>query len=212
MSITNPSNGNQAVVTKVLITDEQLKKQLGELAQRWQNARDTDLEIRHQTGALLNQRYGNPDTRLQRGREIMLKVAEQLQVAQSELSRMRRFSFHFTSAADVKRDHPEVTNWTAVKGLLTTLKSANGQPNSGGARSSKSQVSNARKLKKIKHLLDTLPNDIREVRPDLKEEDREALRVQFQVVAKVFGDCLKASVVADELRSEASTPLAQMTA
>jgi len=213
MSIANLSDGNQAVVTTEPLADEPYKKQLGDLAVQWRNARATDLEIRHRTGALLNQRYGNPDTRLARGREIMLDVATQLQVAQSELSRMRRLAFHFESIEDLKKKHSEVTSWTAVKGLLPKLK-PQGKPKAkaanGAAAPPKPKGQNAKKLKKIKQLLEFIPVVFGEVQQDLlTDDDRKDLRAKFDVVATVFGDCLKASLLPDTLRSEDVTPLAQ---
>jgi len=59
MSIANKSDGNQAGVTAAQISEEQFKERLGDLTVRWQKSTDTDLEIRHQTGALLNDRYGS---------------------------------------------------------------------------------------------------------------------------------------------------------
>jgi hypothetical protein len=213
MSIADLCNGDQGVLTTEQLNEKQFNVQLGELAVQWQNARETDLEIRHQTGALLNKRYGSPEKRLTRGKEIMLEVAGQLQVAQSELSRMRRFAFHFTSAEDMRQKYPDVVNWTAVKVLLTTLKpqgKAKGQTNNGVAGSSSSRVPNTRKLKKIQHLLDALPSDVREIQTDLTDDQKKELRAKFDVVATAFNDCLKVSVGQDELSSEMA-PLAQMT-
>jgi len=215
MSIANLRDGNQAVVTTSEITEEQFNQRLGDLAVRWQDARDTDLEIRHLTGALLNERYGNPGKRLPRGREILAAVADQLQVAQSELSRMRRFAFHFSSVEDMKRAHSDVANWTEVKGLLPRLKpqgNTNGQAKQG-AKSPKPEVLIARKVKKIAHLLDVLPSEFREIdNGRLTEEDRGNLQAKFELVVEAVGDCLKASVSQDELHSEETAQLAQTVA
>jgi len=215
MSIANLSDGNQAVVTTGEVTEEQFNQRLGDLAVKWRNARDTDLDIRHLTGALLNERYGKPDKRLPRGREILAEVAEQLQVAQSELSRMRRFAFHFVSTEDLKSKHPEVTSWTAVKGLLPTLKPQGDKKGRAkrSAKTPKPDVLIARKVKEISQMLDDLPSKFREIEKDLlKDEDRENLQSKFQMVAVVVGDCLKASVSQDELHSEEIAGLAQTVA
>jgi hypothetical protein len=204
MPIANLSGGNQAGVTAAQITEEQFQKRLGELATKWQQATDTDLEIRHQTGALLNERYGKPDKRLKRGQEILRVVAGQLQVAQSELSRMRRLAFHFESVEDLKKKHSEVTNWTAVKGLLPKLK-PQATPKGlvkNGAPTSKPKVSNARKLRKITSLLDALPTELGEIKKDiLTDEERANLQAKFKLVADRVSDCLKASVSQDKLHA-----------
>jgi len=216
MSIANLSDGNQAVLTADKLTDEQFAQQLGALAAQWRNARDTDLEIRHRTGALLNQRYGTPDVRLKRGREIMLDVVGQLQVAQSELSRMRRFAFNFASAEEAKQKHPEVTSWTAVKGLLPTLKpqgKPKGKAKNGAAAPPKPKGQNAKKLKRIKQLLVILPVKFGEVQKDLlTDEDRKELQAKFDLVAAVVSDCLKASLLPETLHSEDTAPFAQTSA
>jgi len=215
MSIANLRDGNQTVVTTGEVTEEQFKQRLEGLAAQWQNARDTDLEIRHQTGALLNERYGNPDKRLPRGKEILAEVAGQLQVAQSELSRTRRFAFHFKSVEDLRSTHPEVTSWTAVKGLLPTLKPQGDKKGRAkrSAKTPKPDVLIARKVKEISQMLDDLPSKFREIEKDLlKNEDRENLQAKFELVAEVVGDCLKASVSQDELHSEEIAGLAQTVA
>jgi len=204
MSIANKSDGNQAGVTAAQISGEQFKERLGDLTVRWQKSTDTDLEIRHQTGALLNDRYGKPGKRLKRGQEILREVAEQLQVAQSELSRMRRLAFHFESVEDLKKKHPEVTNWTAVKCLLPKLK-PQATPKGlvkNGAPTSKPKVSNAKKLKKITSLLDALPTELGEIKTDiLTDEERANLQAKFKLVAERVSDCLKASVSQDKLHA-----------
>lgn len=215
MTIANQSGGNQAeVTTGQKITDEQYDQQIDDLAVKWRSARDNDLEIRHLTGALLNKRYGDPDKRLARGREIMVDVAGQLQVAQSELSRMRRFAYHFESVEDLKSQHQDVASWTEVKGLLPKLK-PQGVPK-GKAKSvaapSKSKGNNAKKLKKVKQLLETLPVKFGEVQEDLTDEDKEDLRVKFELVATVVRDCLKASLQPETLHSEDVTPFAPTAA
>jgi len=217
MSIANQRDGNQAQVTTGQITEEQFGKQLDDLTEQWKNARDTDLEIRHRTGALLNERFGNPAKRLPRGREILAGVADQLQVAQSELSRMRRFAFHFKSTQDLKQTHPDATNWTAVKGLLPTLMPKGDQKGQAkqGAKSPKPDVLIARKVKKLTQLLDTLPTQFREIEKDhLTEQDRRSLQAKFELVAEVVGDCLKKASVSqdDELHSQETAAFAETTA
>jgi len=194
------------------ISEGQFNEQLAELAKQWGNARDNDLEVRHRTGQLLNERYGKPDKRQKRGPGVLLAVVQQLGVAQSELSRMRRFAFHFTSAADMKGKHPDVVTWTAVKTLLTTLKpagEAKGTSKTGAASSPKPKASNANRLKKIKLLLDALPTDVREIHKGLSEAEKKELMAKFEVAATAITDCLKVSVEQEKVSSE-SAPSAQM--
>ena len=68
---------------------------LGKLAKLWASHQSRDLEVRLETGSLLNARLGEPTTRQRRGRSVLKQAAETLHVAVSELNRMRWLS-HFS--------------------------------------------------------------------------------------------------------------------
>src|SRR3954454_14997824 len=110
------SGGDQRTITR-----EEFLRRLGQLAEKWQARHGAGLEIRHETGKLLNERFGPPTAKQKRGEGVLKEVVERLQVAESELSRMRRFAFHFESVKAQKEKYPEATTWTAVKDLLPRL-------------------------------------------------------------------------------------------
>lgn len=67
-------------------TDDQL---LGKLAKLWESHRKRSLEVRQEIGQLLNDRLGPPTGRQRRGRSVLKQAAKTLQIAASELNRMR---------------------------------------------------------------------------------------------------------------------------
>jgi hypothetical protein len=120
-SLSTPTAGSSGIQNP--ISDSEYNTQLGRLAERWRSQREADLELRYETGALLNKRFGDPTTRQNRGAGILKEAAQQLEIDKSDLSRMRAFAFAFESLADFKEKHPEAKSWTAVKKLLPTLQS-----------------------------------------------------------------------------------------
>jgi len=98
--------------------DRQLVNSLVKL---WRRHEERGLELRWTTGQRLNVRLGLPTTRLAHGEEVLKKVAEQLQIAESELSRMRWFAHRFESVTTFREAHPEVRSWSKVKELLPSL-------------------------------------------------------------------------------------------
>ena len=99
-------------------TDDSL---LAELKKLWQDGHRSDVSLRHLTGAKLNTHFGPPTVRQSYGPATLKTHAENLGVAESDLSRMRWFAHHFKSVDDLRGGHPDVTTWTQVKVLLATL-------------------------------------------------------------------------------------------
>src|SRR4051812_2946383 len=85
---------------------------LRRLAKLWKSHHVRDLGVRWKTGELLNRRLGPPTARLSHGRRVLKRAAERLQVAESDLSRMRWFAHLFKSAEDLQGSHPDVRSWT----------------------------------------------------------------------------------------------------
>lgn len=98
--------------------DHQLFLQLAEL---WRSHLERGLEVRWQTGVLLNRRLGPPTERLTHGKQVLKRVGEELQIAESDLNRMRWFALLFEFVKDLQAKHPKVRSWTKVKELLPTL-------------------------------------------------------------------------------------------
>jgi len=182
-----------------LLSQEEFLTQLGPLAERWQAHCGQGLEIRHETGKLLNGRYGDPARRQTRGEGTLKEAADRLQVAESELSRMRRFAYHFRTLEDLRREYPEAGNWTAVKKILPALraKGPRREDNPGGVeesprpgkaprrRANKPAKAVRRRLRKMKRALRDLFSVLPLVREGLGEEQRQALLEQFRRLAGV---------------------------
>jgi hypothetical protein len=198
MSNQNLNSGNQTTMSEA-----DFATQLGQLTKKWQTATEHDLEIRHDTGVLFNLRFGNPDIRQNRGGEVLKKAAEQLQISQSDISRMRGFAFSFKTIQDLKEKHPGVTTWRAVKDLLPKLTpkgKAKEQEQNGAAISSMPTGVKIRKLNKITQQLEELPSKVREVLMDLTGFEEVRLKAKFQAAVQALLECLDLEV--SELVSE----------
>jgi len=94
---------------------------VSKLVELWSQHHRSGLEVRLQTGQLLNETLGGPAVRQPYGGGVLKDCAAKIGVAVSELSRMRTFASHYASLEDVTQKHPEVTTWTEMKALLPTL-------------------------------------------------------------------------------------------
>jgi len=190
MSNDNLNSGIQATMS-----DADFAEHLGHLSEKWRRATEHDLEIRHETGALFNQRFKDPTQRQKRGDEVLKKAAEQLQIAQSDISRMRWFAFSFPSIQDMKATHSGVTTWSAVKKLLPTLKAkAKAKEQPRAATPSQKKALRDRKLTKIKQQFEELPSNMREVHSGLTAEELGDLKAKFQVAVQALSECLNLKV------------------
>jgi hypothetical protein len=183
---------------------------LGQLAERWRSQHEADLELRHDTGAVLNTRIGPPTERQMRGAEVLKVAAKELGTTESELSRMRRFAHHFPLLNDLRVSHPDVATWTAVKELLPALKpkgQATGQAKKGAAKSTKRKSRKATKLREIKQCLGKLATNLKKIPPDLSDAEKTSLLDQFRDVAKVFQEHLKIQLPTYQMPAE-TAPLA----
>lgn len=95
---------------------------LDQLSKMWQDHHKRGLELRHQTGVKLNERFGPPTARQAYGEANLQRYSETLGVAESDLSRMRWFAHLFKSVEDFRAAHPAETTWTKVKELLARLR------------------------------------------------------------------------------------------
>jgi len=88
----------------------------------WNRHHKQGLEDRHRTGVLLNEKFGASNVRQTYGKKMLKAYAARLDIAVSELSRMRGFARQFVSVQDMKTQHPNVKTWTQVKELLASLR------------------------------------------------------------------------------------------
>jgi len=108
------------------------------LARLWRSHDKRDLLVRWRTGNLLNARLGNPTMRLPHGEKILKKAAKLLQMAESDLSRMRWFAFLFGSIQDFRQKHPNIYFWTKVKELIPRVAATEKGEGAGSSEEEKS--------------------------------------------------------------------------
>jgi len=120
----HPANGTDNNDQAITAEDRKLLDQLAEL---WRSHAVRDLGTRHETGRLLNERYGPPTESQPQGKQVMKRASEELAISMSDISRMRNFAFHFSDVAALQQAHPEAKNWTRLKEVLPRL-----TPNEGG--------------------------------------------------------------------------------
>jgi hypothetical protein len=184
-----------AVSDNQVISDAEFDQSFGDIARRWKAQNAEDLEIRHQVGDLLNKRFGSPGNRQKRGAEVLKKAAAELDISQSEISRMRRFASHFPTFEDFKQRHADATNWSAVKDLLPKVK----------RKVAASKPRGASHFKKAKQLLKDLSSALAKIPADLPKDQRQALFEKLQEVVRAVNDRLSVQVSVSQV-SEPSAP------
>lgn len=91
------------------------------LGQRWKNHHNQDLRLRYETGKILNDRIGPPTERLPRGEGVMQMLAEEANIDESSLNRMRWFAHRFASFEAFQTAYPDRSSWNQVTLLLVEL-------------------------------------------------------------------------------------------
>jgi hypothetical protein len=127
----------------------------------WEPHHKKGLQVRHETGKLLNARLGNPGDRQEYGAGTCEKVADQMKMCVSELSRMRAFAFRYPDLDDFQTQNPKYNTWTKLKAHLGTSTKT----------TSKSSNSDAKRLCR------SLKSAIKNVLPDnsITEKDKDQL-------------------------------------
>jgi hypothetical protein len=97
-----------------------------DLVKRWQSEPVHVLELRHETGAWLNNWLGAPTVRLAHGQQVLKRVGEVLGTSESELSRMRWLPYHFPDRANLQRGKLKLVSWTHFKRVLPRLRTPEG--------------------------------------------------------------------------------------
>jgi hypothetical protein len=197
------SGGDQRTITR-----EEFLRRLGQLAEKWQAHHGAGLEIRHETGKLLNERFGPPTAKQKRGEGVLKEVVERLQVAESELSRMRRFAFHFESVKALKEKYPEATTWTAVKDLLPRLNKPKKGSAKGAASRAKRKQAKPVQFGRVKQSLEALTSKLRKAREGLTDAERKELLAQFRELVEAVAHCLKMPLSVSQVSEEPAPPAA----
>lgn len=117
---------------------------LDELRELWIPHRLRDLEVRYQLGELLNKKLGTPAVRQSYGLGTIERVARELDIHKSDISRVRRFAAMEKTFEAFQKKYPAAISWTQVRQLVSKNdppeRSADGYVLQGILRSGKSMV------------------------------------------------------------------------
>jgi hypothetical protein len=191
------SSVNGSGVAQETIPDAEFSSQLDQLAEKWGDLKAKGIELRHQTGVLLNQRFGIPEKRQVRGEEVLKQAAEKLGFKESDLYRMRQFAYQFKSIEDFKQTHSEVTTWTAIKEMLPKLSNRGGQRKTQGMDGVcplPERKAPAYRPKDMSKTLEDLSSMFKQVEINLSEQDQKDLLEKFEELVKAVECRLKIRV------------------
>lgn len=114
------------------------------LRELWIPHRLRDLEVRYQLGESLNKKLGTPAVRQSYGLGTIERVARELDIHKSDISRVRRFAAMEETFEAFQKKYPAATSWTQVRQLVSKNdspeRSADGYVLQGILRSGKSMV------------------------------------------------------------------------
>lgn len=175
---------SDASVTESVAIAEQLCRRIQPL---WDNHNREGLRVRFETGEILNEQLGDPNARQKRGPGIVSRVAKTLRIAESDISRMRRFAFQFQSFEMFRQAHPACTTWCEVRYLLPGLR----RPDSTKSAVRRKKTANRhhrlqqrifiRHLASMKGKLARVAGDLK---PDQLEEVVDAMRNLLSVLSQ----------------------------
>jgi hypothetical protein len=181
--------------TGVGITDPAFEAQqlVDQLADLWRTHQKRGLEVRWETGTLLNCRLGLPTERQTHGQQVLKRVAEGLQIAESDLYRMRWFAFLFRSVEDCQAKYPEARSWTKVKELLPNLMAARKGSGEKLLRN-EAEKEDAAVIDGILRSLSTVTERFRQSDFHLEESKRKQMRKAIQQLMEVVAEPLQIRV------------------
>ena len=164
------------------------KRTISKLVKLWTPYHRGSLEVRHETGRVLNDLVGPPSQRQPYGEGVLTQVAKQIGVSRSEISRMRKFAEAIPDLRAFRRDNPTCNTWTKVKVHLATI-GKGGQPDSDTARPASPTVRACKSIrslvKKVKRIEPVSKRGNRKQVVDALEELANALREAFHVRLQV---------------------------
>jgi DNA repair exonuclease SbcCD ATPase subunit len=209
MAMKSVSLSTKTPVASKKLSPEEFNTRLDQLAERCRSVGWKDLELRHEIGVLLIEAYGSPDVRQAYAEGVLKEASERLGMAKSDVSRMRRFAKRFKSLEDLKSQHPDKVNWTAVKKLLAELsaKDKEAKAAANGTQAPKSTKRKASPAKGLGKSLETLSNKLREAQKNLTELEKEDLIGKVQELVRSVSDCLGVKVSLNLDNAVASPPL-----
>jgi hypothetical protein len=188
----------EAIEEGSVVKDNQL---LDKLVKLWQCHNERSLQVRLKTGSLLNARLGAPTERQFRGQRVLAQAAERLEIAQSELNRMRWFAHFSKDGGSFWGDEePGSRTWTKFKEILPGLKAARnggkGQQSSSGKKTRSAVVNGI--FKSLDSATSKLRTDNFKVDGAKREELIAKLRGFVSAVSDSTGIRLRLAETADE--------------
>jgi hypothetical protein len=168
---------------------KEFRRELDHLARRWKSHDRDDLVLRHETGALLNRFYGKPTARQPRGAEVMKQAGRRLRKTRAELSQLRRFAYLFRTLAEFKQRHPDVTNWTQARSLLTRRS----QGDRAGRRVTRGACT--ARLRPVLRPLQRLTTAFRKLGDGLKRKEVNQLRLALTAFVQAVPKRLRSGLV-----------------
>lgn len=198
------SNGSSINSSDIQVLASEDSLLIGRLADLWAAHEARDLGLRWETGSLINRRLGPPTKRSPYGKRLLKQAADRLQIAESDISRMRWFAYAFKSVSDFQAKNPGIGNsWTKVKELLPSLIAAargkegkssvalngNGDKPSGGERQDTAAVAG------VLRSLHTATERLRKNGFRLSEAKKAQLREMIQKLVEAVSDRLSIRLV-----------------
>jgi len=206
----NPKAVNGSGGDKALISEKAFQSKLTSLVKQWRAHNTKGLEIRHQTGLLLNAHFGPPTERQTRGEGVLNSAAEQLQTTVSELSRMRWFAVHFRSVEDLNDQHPRVKSWTSVKELLPKLMPGWQPPTEKSPESAETSQDAPKEqvppFTRLKQSLAELSSTVQEIPQNLPAEEKQDLLAKVRKFVEVVTSHLGIQVSVGPVSAEETLP------
>ena len=147
------------------------------LRRLWLPHQKRDPEVRYQLGVLLNNKLGTPTVRQSYGLQTIKRVAEELKIDKSDISRMRRFAAKYESFDVFIEQEPEATCWSHVRALITINNTAD--------RPTDSRTSWAVQ-RSLTSLIKTLKSD-HDFTGSKADEIRQSLRELIHLATAKFG-------------------------
>jgi hypothetical protein len=94
---------------------------LDKLVKLWAADNTRSLGVRLETGSLLNAHLGQPTERQRCGRSVLKQAADRLQIAESDLNRMRWLPYFSKDESCWGEIPPENRSWSKFKAILPDL-------------------------------------------------------------------------------------------
>lgn len=160
-----PTNGERSVELARASEEARLqhdREWVKRLGQRWKLHHSQDLRLRYDTGKVLNDRIGPPTERLPRGEGVMQMLAEEANIDESSLNRMRWFAHRFASFEAFQTVHPDRSSWNSVCLLLVELSQKEKKTEAakaGSGKSSKPSKEIQAILRSLQAAVKTLPGE-----------------------------------------------------